>query len=300
MSAVVVEDLTKKFGKIVANDNISLKIEKGENIGIVGKNGAGKTTLIKQLTGELMPTSGAITILGFDVIKNPSPVKEHISVCPQEASLFYYLKVWEHIYYFARLKGMDKKEAGEATEDIISALGLGDKRETRVDELSGGLKRKVFIATALVKRSPLVFLDEPTTGLDPVSRAEMWHTIDRIKKERKDTTFIITTHYLDEMERFSERIIFIDRGKVILDGSPMGVKHKILNYDLKITVPLSMKDKIPPISGRVKQLSNVIELLVSKNEAAQIIPELLRYEGDIGISSPTLDEVFIEVANEDH
>ncbi len=296
-----IENLTKEYGEIIANDNINLKIREGEIVGIVGPNGAGKTTLIKQLTGELIPTSGKIYVMDFDVVKDPSPIKPYIGVCPQEGSLLYYLTVWEHVYYFARLKGLPKDKARENTQRVLEMLGLENYKNRLVGQLSGGLKRKVFVSIALVNNPRIIFLDEPTTGLDPDSRIKLWNTIKEIKEGNPEVTMLITTHYLEELDYLSNRIVFIHKGKVILDGTISDIKRLVLNYTLKVSVPAGVKEHVfgllnkTGVFGKVEVAGERVSVLLSEEDGVVFIPELLKITKDITITTPTLDEVFMEV-----
>ena len=297
-----VKNLTKIYSNgTVANDHITMRIKRGEIVGIVGPNGAGKTTLIKQLTGELLPTDGEIYIMGRDVIKNPSFIKPFIGVCPQEGSLIPYLTVREHIYYFGRLKGLSKTDAEKNTNKILNMLNLKSYEKKRISELSGGLKRRVFVGIALVNEPPIIFLDEPTTGLDPISRIEFWRSIEKIRKINPQTTVIITTHYLEELDKVSERLIFINQGKIILEGSNTEVRNLILDYDVKMTIPANFKKIIEKalskegIEYKIKENFNKIDILMLKKDMPTVIPIIIKHTSDIIISSPTLDEVFIGV-----
>lgn len=299
---IVVEDLVKKYSNgVIANDHINMKIKEGEIVGVIGPNGAGKTTLIKQLTGELLPTSGNIYIMGYDIVKDPSPVKPFIGVCPQEGGLIPYLTVWEHIYYFARLKGLSRERGLENTDKILRILDLKSHQNKRINELSGGLRRRVFVGIALVNDPRLIFLDEPTTGLDPISRMEFWKVIKNIISINPETTIIITTHYLEELEDISDRLIFMNNGKVVLEGNSEKVRTLILDYDVKITLSKKFKDPVidvlmrKGIDHKVKEERNNIHILLSKKDLSVAVSEITRFTWDLMISSPTLDEVFVEV-----
>ncbi|MCD6276558.1 MAG: ABC transporter ATP-binding protein [Thermoplasmata archaeon] len=299
---IVVKDLVKRYANgVIANDHINMKIKEGEIVGIIGPNGAGKTTLIKQLTGELLPTEGDIHIMGFNIIEDPSPIKPFIGVCPQEGNLIHYLTVWEHIYYFARLKGLSKEKARKNTDEILKMLNLKTHRKKRINELSGGLKRRVFVGISLVNEPRIVFLDEPTAGLDPISRMDFWRTIKKITRSNPETTIIITTHYLEELDYISDRLIFLNNGKIVLEGNIEEVRKLILDYDIKITLSKKFKDLVMKalmregVMCKIKEERNKIHILLSKKDISTAISEIARFTSDIVVSSPTLDEVFIGV-----
>ncbi len=302
LGGIVVENLVKRYSNgVLANDHINMRVDEGEIAGIVGPNGAGKTTLIKQLTCELLPTEGNIYIMGIDVIKNPAKVKPFIGVCPQEGGLIHHLTVWEHVYYFARLKGLSGEKARENTDKILKMLDLKSHEKRTVGELSGGLKRRVFVSIALVNEPKIIFLDEPTTGLDPISRLEFWKVIREIGKSNPETTIVVTTHYLEELDYISDRLIFINNGKIVLEGDSTKVRTLILDYDVKITLPEKYKETIlralmkEGVVFKVKEGHNKVHVLLTKNDVSAAVSEIIKFTSDMVVSSPTLDEVFMGV-----
>ncbi len=278
-----------------------MKIREGEIVGVIGPNGAGKTTLIKQLTGELIPTEGKINIMNFDVIKDPSKIKPYIGVCPQEGGLISHLTVKVHLYYFAMLKGLSKNDAIKNTENILNILDLKSHEKKTIGQLSGGLKRRVFVGIALINEPSIIFLDESTTGLDPVSRIDFWKFIERIREEKPETTIIITTHYLEELDRVSNRLIFINKGKVVLDGNVKEVRSLIFDYDIKITLPERFKDALAKelsmngLNFKINESFGRINLLLSKRDISKAMEIITKHTSDIVVESPTLDEVFLGV-----
>mgnify|MGYP001772489774 CR=1 FL=1 len=302
---IVVENLVKIYSNgVIANDHINLRVRKGEIVGILGPNGAGKTTLIKQLTGELMPTEGKIYIMDIDVVKNPSAIKPFIGVCPQEGNLISYLTVREHIYYFGRLKGLSRNDAQKEADKILDLLDLKQHQKKKIGELSGGLRRRVFVGIALINEPPIVFLDEPTAGLDPIVRNDFWETIEKIKKEKPETTIIVTTHYLEELDKVSDRLVFINKGKIVLEGNTIEVRS-LINYDIKITFPKAFKEVITKellkegINFRLNESLNKIDLLLSKKDFPIAMKLIFEHTSDVIVSSPTLDEVFLGVIKGD-
>lgn len=200
-----------------ANRGIDLDVRRGEVVSILGPNGAGKTTFLRQLTTELRPTSGQIEIFGADSINAPQQAKRMMGITPQEAGVFETLTVSEHLELFARFKGIAKRDARTAAEEIIRELGLEQEKKKRVGTLSGGQRRRILIGLALLGRPALLILDEPTTGLDPVSRHAVWRVIrDAVKN---GATVILSTHYMEEAERLSDRIGIIDAGRLIAFGT---------------------------------------------------------------------------------
>ena len=295
------EGLTKIYeGKVKANLDINLKVYKGEIFGIVGPNGAGKTTLIRQLTGELMPTSGKIRISGIDVIENPDEIKKIAGVCPQEASLFNYLTVWEHLYYFARLRGLRKEKAKKRVEEVINNLNLMSYKNRLVGMLSGGLKRKVFVALSILGNPFILFLDEPTTGLDPQSRREVWNIIRNMRNEH-GTTIILTTHYMEEAEQLCDRVAIIKDGRIVKQGSLEKLRGE-LKYDLKIRVPSQtfrkISYKLSHINHKLIRHRNHVDILLDKKNvsAAGLVEDILMsLQKEVVLTQPSLEDIYLEV-----
>jgi ABC-2 type transport system ATP-binding protein len=215
--AVRVQDLVKTYRDgTEANRGISLEVQRGEVVAIVGPNGAGKTTFLRQLTTELRPTAGSVSVFGVDALAQPQQAKRAMGITPQEAGVFERLTVREHFELFARLKHLSKREAREAARKVIAELELIGETNKSVGSLSGGQRRRILIGLALLGRPPLLILDEPTTGLDPASRRAVWGVIRRAVNT--GTTVILSTHYMEEAERLSDRIGVIANGRLIAFG----------------------------------------------------------------------------------
>ena len=216
--AVRVRGLVKHYRDgTEANRGIDLDVRRGEILSILGPNGAGKTTFLRQLTSELRPTSGSIEILGIDAIAHPQQVKRQMGITPQEAGIFETLTVREHLELFACLKGVAKSEARKSAAEVIHQLDLESEARKRVGHLSGGQRRRILIGLALLGSPPLLVLDEPTTGLDPVSRRTTWEVIR--SAVNRGTTVILSTHYIEEAENLSHRIGIISEGRMIALGT---------------------------------------------------------------------------------
>jgi ABC-2 type transport system ATP-binding protein len=212
-TAISIRGLIKRYPDgTVANRGIDLDVFEGEVLSILGPNGAGKTTLVRQITTELNPTSGSIKIKDVDPFLEPLKVKQLMGVIPQEGALFSHLTVQEHLYFFGRLKGLAKGSAGAQVERLIPLLSLEEYRRKKIKNLSGGTQKRVFIALALLGDSPILVLDEPTAGLDPAARRDVWDIINTVKKWGR--TVILTTHYLEEAEFLSDRIGILQGGEL--------------------------------------------------------------------------------------
>ena len=223
-AAIVIDNLTKKFEDVTAVDGLSLTVEKAELFGLLGPNGAGKTTTINVLSGLLKPTSGSVTVGGYDVEKDPSEVKALIGVCPQDTAVFSYLTGRENVELFGNLHAMSKEELKKKTDELLGKMSLVSDAKRRVGKYSGGMRRRINLIMALVHDPEIAFLDEPTVGMDPQSRRAVWDFIKELKKRNK--TVILTTHYMEEAEELCDRVGIIDYGKLIALGAPEQLKAK--------------------------------------------------------------------------
>jgi len=223
-AAIVIDNLTKKFEDVTAVDGLSLTVEKAELFGLLGPNGAGKTTTINVLSGLLKPTSGSVTVGGYDVEKDPSKVKALIGVCPQDTAVFSYLTGRENVELFGNLHAMQKEKLKKKTDELLEKMSLVSDAERRVGKYSGGMRRRINLIMALVHDPEIAFLDEPTVGMDPQSRRAVWDFIKELKKQNK--TVILTTHYMEEAEELCDRVGIIDYGKLIALGAPEQLKAK--------------------------------------------------------------------------
>jgi ABC-2 type transport system ATP-binding protein len=214
------EHLSRRFGDLLAVQDVSLSVRRGEIFGVLGPNGAGKSTTIRMLCGILDPTSGSGRVVGFDIRTQAERIKERIGYMTQRFSLYEDLSVQENLAFYAGIYGVPRRERRRVIDATVDKLGLGERRRQLAGTLSGGWKQRVALAGATIHEPPLLFLDEPTAGVDPVSRREFWEQIHRIASE--GTTVLLTTHYMDEAER-CHRIAFIFRGRVLDVGTPEAI-----------------------------------------------------------------------------
>ncbi len=229
--AIQTSSLSRTFGKFVAVDGIDLNVERGELFSLLGPNGAGKTTTIKMLCCLLRPTGGTAIVMGHDVRKDPLAVKAVIDVSPQESAIADRLNAWENLSLMAGLHGLDKQEARKRSGDLLEMMGLMSRAKERVKKYSGGMKRRLSIAMALVSDPQVLFLDEPTLGLDPQSRRAIWEHIEGLKGEK---TILLTTHYLEEADALADRVAIIDEGKVVSLGPPAQLKDGIADTSVMV------------------------------------------------------------------
>ncbi|MCP8308665.1 MAG: ATP-binding cassette domain-containing protein [archaeon] len=219
---IVIDKLVKKYEYTIAVNGLSLEVKEGELFGLLGPNGAGKTTTINVLCGLLKPTSGSVSVGGYDVTKESFKIKELIGVCPQDTAVYSYLTGRENVELFGNLHTMPKDKIKKNSDELLNKLGLLEDANRRAGRYSGGIRRRLNIAMALVQDPKIVFLDEPTVGMDVQSRHAVWDFLRELKKRRK--TIILTTHYMEEAEELCDRVGIIDHGKLIALGSPKQLK----------------------------------------------------------------------------
>lgn len=226
MSAVVVQDITKRFGAFTAVDGLSFTVNSGEIFGLLGPNGAGKSTLLRILTTLMLPTSGTALVGGFDIVTEADQVRRSIGVIPQAMTSDLELSPMENLLFFAKLYGVPSEKRKRQAADLLEEVELTAWAHKPVKQLSGGMRRRVEIARGLMHEPKIFFLDEPTTGLDPVSRAAVWTMLKRLKGER-DLTILLTTHYMDEADKLCDRVAIVDHGVLRALDAPMTLKAAI-------------------------------------------------------------------------
>ena len=215
------EALTKKFEDLTAVGHISFRIRSGECFGFLGPNGAGKTTAIRMIQCVSPVTSGKLEVLGMDVSKSPREIKALIGVCPQEDNLDPDFTAWKNLLIYARYFGIGKAQAEARANELLDFMALREKKDVEIEKLSGGMKRRLMIARALMNDPKLLVLDEPTTGLDPQARHLIWDKVRELKK--RGVTVMITTHYMDEAQQLCDRLVIMEKGKILVEGRPMGL-----------------------------------------------------------------------------
>ena len=218
MDIVTAKGLTKYYGALKAVDDIDFEILKGECFGFLGPNGAGKTTVMRIMYCFMPPTSGDVRVFDMHVTESPSRIKARIGVMPQEDNLDPDLTVFENLIVYARYFDIQKKDSSKLAWELLDFVELREKALVKIDSLSGGMKRRLILARALINNPELLILDEPTTGLDPHSRRAVWEKLDQLKA--KNTTLVLTTHYMEEAERLCDRVAIMDSGKIVIMDSP--------------------------------------------------------------------------------
>lgn len=309
MSDIVeVQDLVKLFDEVRAVDGISFSVREGEIFGFLGPNGAGKTTTIRVMVALLRRTSGTVRVAGFDPEREGAEVRRRIGYAAQTAALDDDLTGRENLEMVGRLHGMSRGASQERAQAVLTLVDLTEAAERRAGTYSGGMRRRLDLAGALVHRPPLLILDEPTTGLDPQTRLALWGHLEALRRE--GATIFLTTQYMEEADRLADRVAIIDHGKIVAVGSPRDLKAEIGADVVSVTLPEAegreglieslerMFADLPGLSG-IRHDEKSIAIYV--RDGAQIVPEVVRRldGGGIGVSgltlsTPTLDDVFLE------
>jgi ABC-2 type transport system ATP-binding protein len=302
MSIIKVEGLTKRFGSVMAVNDVSFEVEEGAIFGFLGPNGAGKTTTISILCTLLAPTSGRASINGFDCMREPSGVRKSIGIVFQDSSLDKDLTAYENLLFHAYLYNLRKDGRKESILDVLRLVSLFERRDDLVRKFSGGMKRRLEVARGLIHRPKVLFLDEPTLGLDPQTRTNLWEFIVGLPKKHMVTVFM-TTHYMEEAE-VCDRIAIIDHGKIITTGTPEELK-KTVGGDviyIKTTNNGQAKAEIEKMFDlEVSEKGG--ELFMTSTRGDACIPEIIRRIGEtvlsVRLQRPTLNDVFLKITGKE-
>ncbi len=300
--AVEAEGITKVYKNKVALYDFSLKIKKGQIFGLLGPNGAGKSTFIRILSGLEKADSGTLKMMGT---KAGSQTRKKIGVAPQDDSVYPLLTCRENLKYFGSLYGVRGKKAEETALSLLEQLGLGEKKDVQAGFLSGGMRKRLNLACALMHSPQIIILDEPTTGLDPATRIKMWDTVRTIVKET-NATLLLTTHYMEEAEALCQQIAFVNAGQNVALGTPDELKGKIGREILKITTIPGGPDKLIQILGKLKGIESVKPadhgVVVDGGSIASRLPEISKHlekHGqtvvEMSLSRPSLEDVFLTI-----
>jgi ABC-2 type transport system ATP-binding protein len=291
-------DLTKIYHKAKkpALSNMSLKIPRSTIFTLLGKNGAGKTTFLRIAATQLKPSSGSISVFGFDAVSEPRHVRERIAVVPQEMRTFQMLTPYDHVMLSLTSRGWPFGEAKKQAKNTLEQLGLTQYANTPSDDLSGGLRQRTLVAMALATDAELLFLDEPTIGLDPVARREVWRFIVQLKHEGK--TILLTTHYLDEAEAISDQIAVISSGTLLRVGSVPDLKAS-LKETVRVDIASGFSEEELSTYGRVSRVGDVLRVLTNDQKASELASTAIGRKVRTNVSPITLDDVFINLVDVD-
>lgn len=281
-----------KGARQAALSDVSLQIEEGKILTLLGRNGAGKTTLVRICATQLMPSAGSINVLGYDVVRHAKQIRDLISVVPQEGRPLRALTSWDHIYNWLQIRGEGKQTAKAKTEDILRKLELYEARDRPAMNLSGGMKQKILVAMAMATDAQLLFLDEPTIGLDPVSRRQVWSAIKDWKA--KGGSILLTTHYMDEAEMLSDYIVIIDRGAVISHGTIQELR-RVIPQNIRIDIARDGLDidALKPYGSVVDTGAGMLRVFTFESAVREVSELALRKNLAFTVSPVTLDDVFV-------
>jgi len=309
VNAIEVHEITKRFGDFTAVDGITFDVREGEIFGLLGPNGAGKSTLIRMLTTLLRPTGGTAVVGGHDVVTSADTVRRTIGVIPQAMTTDLELSATENLLIFAKLYGVPRDRRRALIAELLDAVELSKWADAPVKNLSGGMRRRVEIARGLVHEPRILFLDEPTTGLDPVSRTAVWEMIRKLKRGR-ELTVLLTTHYMDEADKLCERVAIVDHGKLMALDSPLRLKAAIPGEN---TLEVSFADAPSDWVTQLQALPGVEEVTgegevyrIASGSGPATTTALMATAADRGVTvqslsvkSTTLDDVFVHYTGHD-
>lgn len=297
-AVIIAHGLTKRYGKIVALRGVDLRVGSGECVGIVGPNGAGKTTLLNIISGRTEPTSGTLLVFGKDISDARSMIKERVGCVPQENNLDPELTVKENLELYARYFGMNSRVARHRAQELLRFVDLDDKKDAKIHELSGGMKRRLVIARSLVNDPELVVLDEPTTGLDPQARLNVWEKIRELKSEGR--TLLLATHYMEEASRLCDRVAIFDEGRVVAQGEPSSLVTQYVGkwvMEIRDTAEPNLDAARAEVGvRRVQRIGRSVYIYADDpNMLLGMLPEELRNSNSYLIRSANLEDVFLFV-----
>ncbi|MGP8076104.1 MAG: ATP-binding cassette domain-containing protein [Thermoplasmata archaeon] len=282
---------TAKPGVFALRD-LSLEIPPGRVYGLIGRNGAGKTTFIRIAATQLAATEGTVSVLGYDIRTDERAIRARIACIPQESRPLYFLNVEEVVYLYLKLRGLDPKDARRRTRDALEDLSLTPYRRSLVSRLSGGLRRRTLCAMVLASDADVLFLDEPTTGLDPIARREVWQAIRRASRENR--TIVLTTHYLDEAEALSSRLALIESGKLKLEGTPADLRARV-RYPYRVTIEGSFPREELDSYGKVSEIEGGFLLFTREREAREVARFALERGLRVSMGPVSLEDIFLDV-----
>jgi ABC-2 type transport system ATP-binding protein len=302
--AIEAERLVKRFGDTLAVDDVSFVVPEGSVLGLLGPNGAGKTTTVRMMTTLTRPTSGTARVAGHDVLTEPDAVRRSMGLTGQAATVDELLTGRENLRLIGQLYGLDKSYIARASDDLLERFSLTEAGDRTAKTYSGGMRRRLDLAVSLIATPPVLFLDEPTTGLDPRSRVELWEVLRELVAD--GTTLLLTTQYLEEADQLADNIVVIDRGTVIAEGTPLQLKDQSGAASLVVTVSRAddlelaeqmLRDHVAEVHADrgARQLTAPAEGVAHMTRIAGIFAESRIELDDIGLKRPSLDDVFLHL-----
>ena len=302
--AIEAENLVKHFGDTVAVEGVSFSVPRGSVLGLLGPNGAGKTTTVRMMTTLTTPTSGTARVNGHDVLREPNAVRRSMGLTGQAATVDELLTGRENVHLIGALYGLSRSYVKQATEDLLDRFSLTEAADRIVKTYSGGMRRRLDLAVSLVATPPVLFLDEPTTGLDPRSRVELWEVLRGLVKD--GTTLLLTTQYLEEADHLADRIVVVDHGRIIAEGTALELKDQSGQASIVLTVsraedlPLAermLREHVSAvhIDEAARQLTAPAEGLRDMTRIAAVFEHSEIELDDLGLKRPSLDDVFLHL-----
>jgi len=295
-NAIHTDRLSKVYpgssGRVPALAELSLDVPSGRVFGVIGRNGAGKTTFVRIAATQLEVTSGRAEVLGYDVMDQAREIRSRIACVPQESRPLYFLNVEEVVFLYLKLRGLDRVEARRRTVAALEELSLTEYRKRPVQRLSGGLRRRTLCAMVLASDADLLFLDEPTTGLDPIARRQVWDAVRRATQEHR--TILLTTHYLDEAEALSARLALFERGRLTLSGTPEDLRSRV-RYPFRVTVQGAYSAEELASYGKVTPIEGGALVFAREPEARDLARTALERGQRVSMGPVTLEDIFLEV-----
>ena len=303
--AVITRGLSRNFGDIEAVDSIDLRIPRGEIYGFLGPNGAGKTTLVRMLITLLMPSSGSATVAGYDIVRQANDIRLRIGAALQDAALDLKQTGRELLRLQGRFYGLSRRDVDSRFNDLADLIDIGDAVDRLIGTYSGGMKRRLDLAASLIHNPEVLFLDEPTTGLDPISRLRVWEEVRRVNRER-DVTIFLTTQYLEEADELADRVGIINRGRLMAEGTPADLKRSLGNDVIVAQVDgqaEQARDAVQHLEGVVAVDATGSDVIIQASNGAAVISSVALALNErrvdvreITLRTPTLDDVFLSVA----
>jgi ABC-2 type transport system ATP-binding protein len=302
-SVIEVTNLTKYYGNLLAVDHANFEVHRGEFFGLLGPNGAGKTTTIRMLTGQTKPTSGNAIVATFNITRQPTKAKEHVGVVPEVSNLYDEMSAWDNLIFAAQLYGVPKNERDRRAKELLELFGLYERRQNRVGIFSRGMKRRLTIAAALIHKPDILFLDEPTTGLD-VQSARMIRNLMKELNE-KGTTIFLTTHYIEEADQLCQRVAITNQGRIVAVDNPEKLKATVEKHHI-IEVSFSPAQNLNDKLRSLKHVSSVSRIgdkfRLHAEDASEVVPILIDFgrENNLRIMSintlkPSLEDAFVKI-----
>ena len=301
LSAIEMDHLVKRFGDFTAVDDLSLTVEQGEIFGLLGPNGSGKTTTVNMLSGLSAPTSGQVRVMGYDLRTHTRQVRQILGSVPQETALYEELSAWTNLDFHADLFGIPGREKKARIESMLDLVGLTDRKDSRVSTYSGGMKRRLALARALLHNPQLIYLDEPTLGVDIQSRRAIWDYILGLRQQGK--TVLITTNYLEEAQELCSRIEIIDRGRLVALDTPEKLKQRFGGsvVEVESVRPFEMMAELRALPGVEDVEQEGRSLKITTQSGSNVVPQIINLVAqcceihEIAVREPNLDEVFLHL-----